>query len=271
MEQQMCIYDLISYERYGRYELSHLSQCKFIDLGENSISVIQAGAFRDLLKLEHLSLDNNKLQDVRADMWEGLSSLRTLGLSDNHLTVVPCGCFQHLPNLNDEMWFARNPIPTLKSGIFSELGKLPRLILREMDLTVFRGDMWIGLKSLTYLDLYENKITIIERGGFANLPMIEKIELRNNKLSTLSPDAFCLLTYPNPTVQPSKLMLLLDGIDLVCNSSLCWLQVGEQSGLITLYEHQIFYSRYRVECVNFPNVPWDEVMLDCMDVGMLTS
>ena len=230
--------------------------------------MIETGAFRGLIKLQFLDLADNELQEIRPDMWEGLPSLRKLNFFGNHLTSVPCGCFRHLINLDDELMFTRNPIPTLEPENFSELGKLPWLILRQMDLTVIRGDMWIGLKSLTYLDLYENQITIIERGGFTNLPMIEMINLRNNMLSTLSPDAFCLSTSPNPTVQLSKLKLLLDGIDLICNRSLCWLKVGEESEFFTL--HEFDWADHPVECVNFPGVPWDEVVLDCVDVGMLT-
>ena len=205
-------------------------------------------------------------------MWEGLPSLKILGLADNYLTAVPHGCFQNLVNLV-ELWFARNQIPTVEPENFSELGKLQELILRDNSLVQIRGDMWIGLESLTYLDLYENKITVIEKGGFANLPMIEYINLRLNKLSTLSPDAFCLSPYPHPTAHPSKLTLLLDGIDLFCNSSLCWLKEAENNGLITLSEElPLFdFSPYRVECANFPDARWDDVLLDCVDVGAYTS
>ena len=250
-------------------QFSHLHQCTYLDLGWNSISVIEAGAFRGLIKLELLSLTGNKLQEIRADMWEGLHSLTLLDLPDNRLTTVPYGCFQHLLNLNI-LWLARNQFPAVMSENFSELGKLQELILRTNSLTVIRGDMWIGLESLTFLDLYENKITVIEKGGFANLPMIEKIELRNNKLSTLSPDSFCFSPSPHPTAQPSQLTLLLDGIDLFCDSRLCWLKEAETNGLITLTEFFDF-SRYRVECVNFPDVYWDEVALNCTNVGTFTS
>ena len=246
---------------------SHLYQCTYLNLYSNSISVIEAGAFRGLIKLEKLFLDINKIQEIRADMWEGLPSLKILGFSDNYITVVPKVSFQTLFNLV-VLDFNRNQFPTVEPENFSELGKLQELLLRANDLTVIRGNMWIGLESLTYLDLYENQITIIEKGGFTNLPLIEKIEFRNNKLSTLSPDAFCLSPYIHHTAHPSKLTLLLDGIDLFCKSSLCWLKEAENNGLITLSEEPEFdYSPHRVECVNFPDVDWDEVVLDCLDAG----
>ena len=250
-------------------QFSHLYQCEALYLGWNSISVIEAGALRGLTKLGTLELVDNELQEIRADTWEGLSSLSVLDFTINYITAIPQGCFQHIPNLT-RLWFKNNQIPAVMSENFSKLSKLQELILRGNNLMIIRGAMWIGLESLTYLDLYENEITVIEKGGFSNLPMIEKIELRNNKLSTLGPDAFCLSPYPHPTVNPSQLMLLLDGNDLFCNSSLCWLKEAENNGLITLTE-DIDFSHYRVECVNFPDVYWDEVVLDCMDVGTYTS
>ena len=204
-------------------------------------------------------------------MWEGLPSLKILGLADNFLSIVPHGCFQNLFNLV-ELDLNRNLLPTREPENFSELGKLQLLWLRENDLVVIRGNMWIWLDSLTHLDLYENKITVIERGGFANLPMIETIVLNRNKLTTLSPDAFCLSSFPNPTVPPLKLTLLLDDVYLARNSSLCWLKEAEKNRLITYAPEPDPYSwPHRVMCVNFRDVPWDDVVLDCMDVGAYTS
>ena len=250
---------------------SHLYQCTYLALDSNAITEIDDSAFRGLIKLDHLSLSINKIQEIGANMFERLPSLTILGLANNLLNAVPYDVFQHLSNL-DELWFARNQIAAVMSENFSELHKLQELILRSNNLIVISGDMWIGLESLTYLDLYENKITVIEKGGFANLPMIEHINLMVNKLSTLSPDAFCLSQHIHPTAQPSKLTLLLEDNDMFCNSSLCWLKEAESNGLITLsYLPELDFSPYRVECVNFPDAEWDEVVLDCMDVGECMS
>ena len=195
-------------------------------------------------------INDNKLTEIRGDMWEGLQSLLELYLFDNR-------------------------IRTLHAGAFRPLGKLQALWLWQNELTVIQGDMWLGLHSLRRLYLENNKISSIKSGGFTSLQGLSDLEylgLIDNQLTTLRHDI--LTTTGSTTVttsgttgsstgsrhQPGNLTLILSDNPLQCDSRLCWLKRAEQEGWINFY---YFYSYESPRCVNLPGISWEDIRMDC--------
>ncbi|KAK2192054.1 hypothetical protein NP493_40g08029 [Ridgeia piscesae] len=70
-----------------------------LELADNGLEVISAGAFEDLLNLRELDLSWNRLQEVDAAVFSGLKSLRTLDLSHNRLVALRSTSLSLLPAL----------------------------------------------------------------------------------------------------------------------------------------------------------------------------
>ena len=195
-------------------------------------------------------INDNKLTEIRGDMWEGLQSLLELYLFDNR-------------------------IRTLHAGAFRPLGKLQALWLWQNELTVIQGDMWQGLHSLRRLYLENNKISSIKSGGFTSLQGLSDLEylgLIDNQLMTLRHDILTTTGSPSLTTsgttggstgsrhQPGNLTLILSDNPLQCDSRLCWLKKAEQEGWINFY---YFYSYESPRCVNLHGISWEDIRMDC--------
>ena len=86
---------------------------------------IKPGAFSTLSRCKAIWLWNNRIREIRGDMWEGLESLQELSLSHNHITTVHPGGFSNLPHIN-KLWLNSNRLNTLPHDMFGEgQGKHP--------------------------------------------------------------------------------------------------------------------------------------------------
>ena len=80
---------------------------------------IKAGAFSLLSGCEALWLWNNRIREVRGDMWVGLESLLELSFSHNHITTIHPGGFTNLPHIN-KLWLNSNRLNSLPINMFSQ-------------------------------------------------------------------------------------------------------------------------------------------------------
>ena len=113
-------------------------------------------------------INDNKLTEIRGDMWVGLTSLK-------------------------ELYIFNNKIATLHQGAFKPLSEVQAIWMWQNELTVIKREMWEGLQSLKRLYLENNKIDTIKSGGFAsllNLSQLEYLGLIDNRLTTLKDDIF---------------------------------------------------------------------------------
>ena len=69
-------------------------------LSINNITHVDGGAFSYLTNCTWLDLPNNKLTEVKADMFRGLRSLTKLGLGHNHISYIEPGSFANLSLTN---------------------------------------------------------------------------------------------------------------------------------------------------------------------------
>ena len=166
-------------------------------------------------------------------MWTGLRDLKTLDLKNNHITTVA--------------W-----------ATFSGLSLLQFLYLGNNFLTEINGNMWIGLDSLNFLSLDGNRLQDIPRHGISHMPALTNLDLSSNKyLRTLRADIFNPDDYPDSNGFPARLGIHLSGNRFQCNTTLCWLIEGVESGTI----YFVYSSPY---CANHGGSQLSRVELNCI-------
>ena len=236
-----------------------LRNLESINLLENRISSIEPGAFSGVAyKYFYLGLAWNDLSDLRGDMWNGISSIDTLDLDDNKLTEIRQDMWGDGLSSLDGLYLSNNKITFIHPGAFAPLSSLRSLYLGGNLLTEIHCNMWMGMNILRHLAIGNNKLVHIANKGLPKLAAESSLYLENNNLSTLSLGIF------NPSIgghHPQRLDLSIEQNPLHCDHRLCWLKEGEQEGWIT-YE-----SMLPPDCANYPGVDWEEVDLHCEDGG----
>ncbi|XP_040287001.1 SLIT and NTRK-like protein 3 [Bufo bufo] len=117
----------------------HLNNAVSINLGNNALQDIQAGAFNGLKVLKRLYLHENKLDIFRNDTFMGLESLEYLQAD-------------------------YNVIKRIESGAFRNLNKLRVLILNDNHIPLLPTNLFKSV-SLTHLDLRGNRLKILSYKG----------------------------------------------------------------------------------------------------------
>lgn len=134
----------------------HLNNSISINLGNNALQDIHAGAFNGLGILKRLFLHENKLEVFRNDTFLGLDSLEYLQADYNIIKRIESGVFRHLHKLR-VLILNDNLIPALPNDLFRSVS-LTHLDLRGNRLKTlpFKGMLeYIG-RSLMEIQLEEN-------------------------------------------------------------------------------------------------------------------
>ncbi|EFN76577.1 uncharacterized protein LOC105190442 [Harpegnathos saltator] len=125
--------------RISRMPLRRITADTFSKFGHNlwvlscsycEISDIEANAFRRLVNLQQLSLNNNHLTAVKASWFEGLDSLTYLDVNYNDIHDIEDGVYQNLPALVD-FRISGNRLRCLNLDGMTRLRQLKRMFLSE--------------------------------------------------------------------------------------------------------------------------------------------
>lgn len=125
--------------RISRMPLRRITADTFAKFGGNlwvlscshcEISDIEPDAFRRLVNLQQLSLDNNYLTTVKATWFQGLDSLTYLDVNYNDIHDIDDGVYQNLPALVD-FRVSGNRLRCLNLDGMSHLRQLKRMFLSE--------------------------------------------------------------------------------------------------------------------------------------------
>ncbi|XP_071135472.1 slit homolog 2 protein-like isoform X2 [Mytilus edulis] len=153
----------------------------YLTFTENEISSIEDGAFADLHSLERLSLQNNKINSIDANLLSGLTLLEDLSLDNNEISTIEDGAFSDLGSLLTLSLYS-NKISSLDAKLFSRLTLLRSLEISENEITSIEDDVFSGLQSVISLSLSNNRISRIEDGAFSDLQSLRLMQLRGNPL-----------------------------------------------------------------------------------------
>ena len=169
-------------------ELADVSPDAFAGLGA-SLSALglpnnrltSVPALASLKRLERLDLSNNRIRSIDAGAFRGLERLRFLDLNGNGLETLGPGAFKWTPSLRT-LHLGNNRLDGGQLDV-AGLGKL-----QEMDLSGnrLRGRLTSaflqGLDSLVTLDLSANNLTLLKRGMLAGLKRLRVLRLARNQV-----------------------------------------------------------------------------------------
>jgi len=176
---------------------------------KNHIISIPNDAFSKLSRLNHLYLDDNKIEALQNNVFQGLASLLTLTLTKNDIRTIEPSAFRGLATLQT-LDLRRNSIRDLQKGTLAELTSLKQLNLANNkivkatftdlaqsvdslyldynEINVLEEDNFVRIPTST-LSLIGNRISNIMRGAF-NLPTLRDLYLNNNTLTIIEGDSY---------------------------------------------------------------------------------
>jgi len=189
--------------------LTALTQLYASTLG---ISYLPSGVFDPLVKLEHLDLHLNNLEDIDSGVFANcctglfsvslarnrlrdvagirtLSKLRILDLHGNNITVLSQGAFVGLEYL-DDVNLASNKISDLVDGAFFGLGKLQKLYLDKNTIGNMTAATFNGLANVTELNLQDNALRVLPASAFSSLIFLTDLLISNNYIEVIEPGSF---------------------------------------------------------------------------------
>ncbi len=244
-------------------------QCKSLGLSNNGITDIEDGAFQDMIQLQSMWLDQNKLTSLPS---KNPGSIKWMRLNNNQITEIKSENFAGMWGCK-ELYLYENEITHIEDGSFSDMHVLEYLTLRRNNLTSVPRDLpttlqlltlqsnfltqvrdrdFAGLRVCRWLYLQDNEISDIENEAFRDLVSLERLKLNDNRLTTLQTGLFDdlaqlneLWIYNNPmttldptlfSTQNEYLILLMsdwDSQDSWMCQTLCWLKHKEDAGEIS--------------------------------------
>ena len=153
----------------------------------DSLVTLRANTFSGLMKLERLAISSDMLMTLEPDVFNGLTNLEVLYLDGGAIATVQSGVFDDLPAQLSTLRLDRGGKEILGSGFLSELPGVEAIDDAGNIARVERG-AFAGLTELTKLDLSNNKITSLPDGVFSDLQKLEVLELGGNPPSTCRPN-----------------------------------------------------------------------------------
>ncbi|XP_030072430.1 SLIT and NTRK-like protein 3 [Microcaecilia unicolor] len=132
-------------------------------LQRNSMRKLYSNSFLHLNNAVSLNLGNNALQDIQAGAFNGLKILKRLYLHENKLDVFKNDTFMGLESL-EYLQADYNVIKRIESGAFRNLSKLRVLILNDNLIPMLPTNLFKSV-SLTHLDLRGNRLKILTYKG----------------------------------------------------------------------------------------------------------
>ncbi|CAO1438147.1 unnamed protein product, partial [Diamesa tonsa] len=124
-------------------------------LTDNQVHTIEKDGFSDLIALERLRLNNNKIKMIPDNLLASLSNLLRLDLSNNEIAAISKRMFKGVPALRS-LQLDNNQIVCIDEQAVKNLQELEILTLNNNNLTTLPRDMFIGMPRLRALRLSDN-------------------------------------------------------------------------------------------------------------------
>ncbi|XP_066278886.1 toll-like receptor 13 [Branchiostoma lanceolatum] len=163
---------------------------KSIDLKANQIEILKANEFLGFENLGSLCLESNNIRTIEPHAFQGLGKLEKLDLGGNKLRTVTGRMFEGLENVT-ELHFDSNTLLEIEIEPYGFYG-LRRLKRLEIGFTLraIPSYAFVGLDSLTFLDLSHNQIAKVGRHAFDGLPNMKIFLFVKNKITVFEEETF---------------------------------------------------------------------------------
>ncbi|XP_045165032.2 myoblast growth factor receptor egl-15-like [Mercenaria mercenaria] len=192
--------------------LSNLPKLRYINLGSNTISVLDTMSFSNMTELQTINLSNNRLTAIQPATFSNLPKLNEISLQNNMISEISRNAFQNVPSLV-VIYLDHNRLQALPYSAFrpakikfmhasnNEIQELPSSILR--------------LGQLVNLDVRNNSIEHISKDVTA-LQYLRELHLSFNNLTTL-PEEIA------PLIENTSFNIELSNNPWDCDCNLLWL------------------------------------------------
>ncbi|XP_031554609.1 insulin-like growth factor-binding protein complex acid labile subunit [Actinia tenebrosa] len=193
-----------SIERICNNSWQGFDRLLFLDFSENLISSINKTTFSNLSStLRYLYIDNNKIYSIAAGAFHTLTKLIALTLNFNRLKEIKQGMFDRLPVLN-HLSLSNNQLGlrAVKNVTKHDLRYLRKLYLHINVIEMITEDLFFGMERLDDLDLGFNKISHIDENGFRGLGRVAWLRLRDNPFKKLVFTGMTSLIYIDASQTP---------------------------------------------------------------------
>uniref|UniRef100_A0A1B0CGW6 Putative membrane glycoprotein lig-1 n=1 Tax=Lutzomyia longipalpis TaxID=7200 RepID=A0A1B0CGW6_LUTLO len=166
-----------------------------LDLSDNAIATIDTDAFLEIghalqsLKLSHSF--GSSFTSLPRDILKPLTSLRELDMSNNKLKSISDTSFHFLRNLH-HLNVQDNQIEQIVKGTFQGdiHTNLETILMGYNKIKYIPQHSFVDLENVRSIILSDNQIEKIERRAFMNLHQLRVLNLRGNKLTSISDEAF---------------------------------------------------------------------------------
>lgn len=151
-------------------------------------AIFPSAIFTALPPLSKIQIVWFGIRALHQDTFSNASHLEKISLEGNQIECMPKNVFSKCDHLI-ELDLSKNIIRHIDDSAFSGLVNLKKLHMNNNNLTALRRQMFSAMISLEQINLEWNAIESIEEKTF-ELPKLETIFMRENRLKILSADLF---------------------------------------------------------------------------------
>lgn len=165
-----------------------LNSIRLLSLSYNQILDLPDGCFRSQTQLRSLTLDGNRLHNLRGYAFQGLSNLQLLSLKKCGMRTIANGLFNIIRSIQT-LDISENFLMEIPNNQeFRNLHSLRKLHVQSNQISNLQDQQFSGL-SLEILNLSENQIRQLSSDVFQYFNT-RSLDLSTNRLERIAPTAF---------------------------------------------------------------------------------
>lgn len=168
-----------------------------ISLTLDALTSLGANTFSGLSNLERLAISGDMLATLEPDVFAGLDSLDVLYIDAGEMSSVSAGVFDDFPvgHVLKTLRLDRGGGAILRSRVLNELQSVDAIDVWDPELRTIEAGFFTGVSTLQRLFFDDaGNISKVERRAFSGLTELTKLDLSNNRITTLPDDIFDGLT-----------------------------------------------------------------------------
>lgn len=157
----------------------------------NNISRVQDRALEFLSSLQVLDLHSNSISRVSDNVFQDLKNLNILRLGRNQFTNIPSGLVRHCRSLKFLDLSQNRNVSHLPPGFLSSLVEVTNFTMTDADLRDISPDTFVVAPMLEKIEMRGNKIRNLTAFGlFGRNQKLRKIDMSYNDIASVSPFIF---------------------------------------------------------------------------------